>query len=266
MQAKLLVTVTLAGLLAGIVMFVPLEQIRVYLNPTGLILVVGGTLAGAFIAYPFNTLRSLGRLIGNMRNDAMTQEELLYTFTRLSEVKRGQGARALETAAQESGNIFLRMGVGMVADNHDRHEIRQRLEQELDLFITKRESEVAVLSLMGRLAPAFGLAGTVFGLIKMLHGLSDPNTVAAAMSVALLTTFYGIMLANLIVLPLERKLREKIRQDAVGMTIIIEGIMGLALDENKVAIATRLRSYRFAHYAEYDESDVRLDNAEEARS
>jgi chemotaxis protein MotA len=164
----------------------------------------------------------------------------------LSELKRKQGVREVENLARGSGNLFLALGVGMVADNRSLSEIRQRLEQEIDMFISKREAEISILSLMGRLAPAFGLAGTVVGLIRMLHGLSDPNMVASGMSVALLTTFYGIILANLIVLPLERKLRESLRHEAVEMTVISEGIIGLALDENRVVIASRLQSYRFA--------------------
>ena len=260
MQIKLIIIVTLAGLLAGMALFIPFEHIRLYLNPTGLLLVVGGTLAGAFIAYPFRSLCSLIRHICGMRDHGMDQEELVETFTSLSDIKRRAGVRQLEAAVMENGNIFLQMGVGMVVDNHDRLEIRQRLDQEMDMFITRRESEIAILSLMGRLAPAFGLAGTVFGLIRMLHGLSDPNLVAAGMSVALLTTFYGIMLANLIILPLERKLRERLRQETVEMTIMIEGIMGLALDENKVAIAARLRSYHLTQTPGQGMMEIRLNN------
>lgn len=265
MQAKIIITVTLFGLLAGVAMFIPMEQISLYLNPAGLLLVLGGTVAGAFIAYPFSSLRSLWRNICGMSDNSMDSEELISTFAALSDIKRKDGVRALEEAAKASGNIFLQMGVGMVVDNHERNEIRQRLEQEIDLFITRREAEVSILSLMGRLAPAFGLAGTVIGLIQMLHGLNDASQVAAAMSVALLTTFYGIMLANLIILPLERKLREKLRRDAVEMTIICEGIMGLSLDENKVAISARLRSYRYAHVADESAPAMHLDDLQ-ARS
>jgi chemotaxis protein MotA len=236
----------------------PLEQLSLYLNPSGLLLVVGGTLLGAIIAYPFNKLCGLWRRLYSMR--AMDQEEMAQTFIKLSEIKRKDGIRALDEAGRASGNIFLAMGVNMVVDNYDRMEIRQRLEQEQDMFVTRRESEISILSLMGRLAPAFGLAGTVIGLIRMLHGLSDPNMVAAGMSVALLTTFYGIMLANLIILPLERKLRENLRNEVVEMTIIIEGLMGLSLDENRVAIAARLRSYRFASPQDPGRKEVALND------
>jgi chemotaxis protein MotA len=230
-------------ILAGIIWLAPREQLSLYLNPAGLALVLGGTLAGVIIAYPLNSLLNLGRQIGNLRQGGRDPEVLAHTFMQLSELKRKQGVRAAENMARQEGNTFLALGVALMADNRGLPEIRQRLDQEMDMFITKREAEISILSLVGRLAPAFGLAGTVVGLIRMLHGLSDPNMVASGMSVALLTTFYGIMLANLIVLPLERKLREALREEAVEMTLISEGVIGLALDENRAAIASRLRSY-----------------------
>ena len=261
MQNKIVISGIFIILVAAIVWLVPMEQLSLYLNPAGLALVLSGTLIGVCIAYPFKSLRNLWQQICAMRADGLSHEELIHTFMHLSEVKRKDGVRACEELARHSGNNFLALGVAMVADNRSLTDIRQRLDQEIDLFITKRESEVTILSLMGRLAPAFGLAGTVVGLIRMLHGLSDPNLVASGMSVALLTTFYGIMLANLIVLPLERKLRERLRIDAVEMTIIGEGIIGLALDENKAAIASRLRSYRFAPLVD-NAVEVQLDKVE----
>ena len=121
-----------------------------------------------------------------------------------------------------------------------------RLEQEFEFFVSRRDAQRAILNLMGRLAPAFGLAGTMIGLIRMLHTIKDPSEVTAGMSVALLTTFYGIMMANLIILPLERKLNELTRAQAVEMTLISEGIMGLALEDNGAAMQARLSTYRYA--------------------
>jgi chemotaxis protein MotA len=156
----------------------------------------------------------------------------------------------LEAQAKRTGNIFLEMGVAMVVDEKPASQIRERLEQEFDFMVSRREGQRAVLSLMGRLAPAFGLAGTMIGLIRMLHTISDPTEVAAGMSVALLTTFYGIMLANLVILPLERKLNEKNRAEAVEMSLITEGIMGLCNEENGAAMDARLNSFKFARTEE----------------
>ena len=249
MNNKLISCIALLGIF-GLGYYLGWDTISLYINPLGLIVVVGGTVFGAILAYPLNSIRNLWTQILNLRQNSFSHEAIVQIFAQLTEIRRKEGVRSFERAAQESGNIFLETGVLMVADNRPKEEIRDRLEQEFDFLLTRRESELAILSLMGRLAPAFGLAGTVMGLISMLHGLNDPNMVAQGMSVALLTTFYGIMLANLIILPLERKLKEILRQKAIELTLIMEGVMGLALEDNKIAITTRLRSYRFSEIKE----------------
>ena len=241
------IAIGIVCLLALIILSTLSQDMAIYINPSGLLLVVGGTLLGVLLAYPFATIGNLWRQIVSLSSPKpFSQEELVQVFVHLTRLRRQEGVRALEDAARQSGNIFLEMGVSLVADNRLPAEVRSRLDQEFDFFMARRDSELAVLSLMGRLAPAFGLAGTVFGLIRMLHTLNEPSAVAAGMSVALLTTFYGIMIANLIVLPLERKLKERLREDAMQMTLMAEGIMGLAQEENGAAIAAHLRSYRFA--------------------
>lgn len=222
-------------------------DLGLFFNPAGILLVMGGTLLGVYLAFPRELLAGCWRQVRHLnRWRVRDHQELRELFVRLTRLRRSEGDRALEAAAQETGNPFLALGAALVADQRPRGEIRERLEQEFDFFLSRREAERAVLNLMGRLAPAFGLAGTVVGLIRMLHALKDPGLVASGMSVALLTTFYGIMVANLMVLPLERKLKERNRAEAEEMTIITEGIMGLAADDNGAAMDARLSSYRLA--------------------
>ncbi len=246
MNRKSLITAILAvGVLAPA--FFMSGEVSLYLNPTGLLLVVGGTLTGVFLAYPMETLRGLWSQIRGVNEDRlMSQPQILALFVDMARQLRREGVRALERSAQETGNQFLEMGVALVADDRRPEDIRERLEQEFDFFMARREAELAVFSLMGRLAPALGLAGTVVGMIRMLHQLKDPGSVAAGMSVALLTTFYGVLIANLLVLPMERKLRERNRAEGVEMALITEGIMGLAAEDNGAAMHARLGSFRFA--------------------
>ncbi len=238
--AVALAVVLLALLLGG--------DFTMFINPAGLLLVVGGTLAGVFLAFPLETLTGLWEQLKSLGGGrrVLAGEKLVRIFVALARLQRAQGSVALEGAAAKTGNVFLQMGTRLLADQVPRQEIRERLEQEFEFFASRREAQRAVLGLMGRLAPAFGLAGTMIGLIRMLHTVSDPGAVSEGMSVALLTTFYGIMLANLIVLPLERKLGEITRAEAVEMTLIIEGILGLAAGENGAAIEARLRSFGLA--------------------
>ncbi len=236
-----------AGSLALSVALLVSGDFGLFFHPAGLLLVVGGTLGGIFLAFPLQTLRELKEQLRRMfKTRTMTLAELERLFVALTRLRRDKGVRAMERAAERTGHPFLKMAIRLVADEREPAYVRERMEQEFELFASRRESQRAVLTMMGRLAPAFGLAGTIIGLIRMLHTLKDPATVAEGMSVALLTTFYGIILANLVILPLERKFREITRAEAVELTLLTEGVMGLCAEENGAAIGARLRSFAYA--------------------
>lgn len=246
MTPKQITILIAAGLLLVLALAMG-SDLLLFINPAGLLLVVGGTLAGVFLAFPLETLRELWAELRSLgRSRVMGLDRLIAVFVELARLQRRAGARTLERRARALGNPFLALGVSLVVDELPWQEVKQRLEQEFDFFLSRREAQRGVLSLMGRLAPALGLAGTMIGLIRMLHGIKDPAAVTQGMSVALLTTFYGLMLANLLILPLERKLNERTRGEAVEMTLIIEGVMGLCLEENGAAMEARLNSFRQA--------------------
>ena len=250
MTRKQIVSLTIGGIVLMAALLVG-RDIALFINPTGLFLVLGGTLGCVFLAFPLGTIVELWTEIKKVnRSQVMDQDKLVSIFVELARTQRKSGARVLEQMAKVTGNQFLAVGVSMVVDEYSPEEIRERLEQEFDFFASRREAQRSILGLMGRLAPAFGLAGTMIGLIRMLHSIKDPTAVSEGMSVALLTTFYGIMLANLVVLPLERKLNERTRAEAVEITLITEGVLGLANEENGAAMAARLNSFRYARGAQ----------------
>ncbi len=237
----------IVALLVGVAALALGGDLAIFVNPIGLLLVVGGTLAGVFLAFPLETMRDLWHQLGSMaRRKVLSNEKLEKIFYDFARLQRAEGALAMEEPARATGNPFMELGINLVVDGLKPVQIRERLEQEFEFFFSRRSAQRAVLSLMGRLAPALGLAGTMIGLIRMLHMVKDPAAVAEGMSVALLTTFYGIMLANLLILPLERKLGELTRAEAVEMTLITEGVMSLAQGLNGAAIQARLESFRRA--------------------
>jgi chemotaxis protein MotA len=242
---NMIIALSLAAIVAAALVIS--GDIAMFFNPLGLLLVVGGTLAGVFMAFPLRTIKDLQDQLGHVfKARVRSLDEVERLFVRLTQLRRDHGVRAMELAARRLGHPFLEMGVSLVADERTPNYIRDRLEQEFELFASRREAQRAVLTLMGRLAPAFGLAGTIIGLVRMLNAIQDPSEVTAGMSVALLTTFYGIILANLMVLPIERKFREITRAEAEELTLMTEGIMGLAAEENGAAISARLHSFRFS--------------------
>lgn len=246
MSGKNIITSLIATFVLLAVLYLA-GDFAMFINPAGLLLVVGGTAAGLMLAFPWETISGLLEQVRRLSgHKIMGTGELVDKFVKLALLQRADGVRALEKAGSKSGNFFLAMGCSLVADTAPREEVQKRLEQEYDLYLSRREAQRQVLSLAGRLAPAFGLAGTMVGLIRMLNSLSEPASVAAAMSVALLSTFYGLMLANLLVLPLERKLAERTRAEAIEMTLIAEGVLGLAEGEGGAAMDARLHSYRLS--------------------
>ena len=246
MNQKRVAIITLAAFL-GITALALGADLAMFINPVGLLMVVGGTLVGVFLAFPTSSVLDLWESLRQINNPPLFGgERLVRVFVGLAKLQRSHGVRVLEATAKKTSNPYLELGVQLVADDRSLPEIRERLEQEFEFFVSRRDAQRAILNLMGRLAPAFGLAGTMIGLIRMLHTIKDPSEVTAGMSVALLTTFYGIMMANLIILPLERKLNELTRAQAVEMTLISEGIMGLAMEDNGAAMEGRLSTYRFA--------------------
>ncbi len=213
-------------------------------NIRSMIIVIGGTFLTTAIAYPWSRFKETLAILTLTFNHRDTGQIKSYIddIVRLSRINRIQGVRALDEEAQKVGNNFLKLGLELVADGRSRFEIREVLDKESELHISHRESQIGILQSMARMAPAFGLAGTLVGLMKMFTQLSDPSQLGMGMAVALLTTFYGIMVANLILLPLSNKLKEYVRFEAKGMALIVEGIMAIADQEHPTAVDHRLRS------------------------
>ncbi len=208
-----------------------------------LLVVGGGTLVGALIAYSrrdmISLLRSVKRLFTAPRHDPA---RLIEMFVDLARAEKKGGPRAFEARAKTEGLFFLSLGVEMIGDGRSEHEIRSTLERAMDTYLTRREGQRAILNTMYRLAPALGLAGTMVGLIRMLTNLTDPSQVVSGLATALMTTFYGLILANLLILPLSRKMLEHIRHEALVLSLILEGVLALKAGEHPVIIRRRLKT------------------------
>lgn len=213
-------------------------------NLRSLIIVLGGTFLTTTIAYPWSRFKETLAILQTTFNHRPAGRIDFYIgeIVRLARVSRFQGNRVLDDEAQKVDNDLLRLGLEMVADGRKRLEVRDVLDKEFELHVSLRESQISVLQTMARMAPAFGLAGTLVGLMKMFTQLSDPSKLGMGMAVALLTTFYGIMVANLVLLPMARKLKEYIRFEARIMALIMEGVMAILDGEHPTAVDHRLRS------------------------
>lgn len=220
-----------------------LGDISVWTNAKSGLVVLGGTLISGFLAYSPATFLDLLKSLKTINHSPTSDlEEMVDEIKRLARVRLRQGPRQLGVEGRKSSNPFIRKGVNLILDEYDRYEIYNIMEKEYELYFNSRESRVNMLNTLAKLAPAFGFAGTIIGLINVLQDLSDMSQVGQNMGLALLTTLYGLLLANFIFMPLSRKLNAQLKQEAAVLDMVLEGIMDIADGKNPLAIAHRLQS------------------------
>ncbi len=208
------------------------------------LMVLGGTLMCAFLAYPLRTFKDLSKsLVELLRNDEKENQDVLSQIETLAHIRWLYGVREMEQEAKKGKHPFIRKGISLVADDYDRFEIYNILEKDVELFYSKRTSQINILETLGKLAPAFGFVGTIIGLISVLSNMQNPAEIGKGMSIALLTTLYGSLISNFIFLPLGRKLSEFTKSQAMELNLIMEGIMDISDKKNPKAIVHRLRSF-----------------------
>lgn len=203
----------------------------------------GGVLAGTLIRFPIKTtLIGLGSgmkmAIGHQTADP---RELIEQITEMADVVRKKGPIALETV--ETSNEFLGKGIRMIADGYDSTFIRETLERERDLHATRMEDGAKVYKAIGDCAPAFGMIGTIIGMVQMFAHMSDPSKLGPSMAVALLATLYGAVVANFLCMPVAEKLEMKLHHDEIVETLIIDGVLQIRENKSPALIREMLLAY-----------------------
>lgn len=207
-------------------------------------LVLGGTLLSAFLAFPLKTIKEMLKSLPTVfRNEETDNQGLVKEMEDLARVARMEGTKALEAAGKTVENDFLCKGIELVVDNYDRYEIRNIMEKEYELHFSRKESQVNILNTLAKLAPVFGFVGTIIGLINVLGNMTEPTQIGKGMALALLTTFYGLLFAYFLFLPLAKKVSEHTKAEATLLNVILEGLMGIAEQKNAKSISHRLQSY-----------------------
>lgn len=238
---------TIAGIVAGstIVAIAILMggDVGTFVNGPAMLIVIGGGFAATVIRFPLaNVFQALilgGRVAFTHKNT--NPKEMIEEIARLADVVRRDGPLGLENVEIE--DEFLKKGAQLVADGHGGDQIAEMLERERDLNLERLDEGQRIYKAIGDAAPAFGMIGTIVGLVQMLSAMDDPSTIGPAMAVALLTTLYGALIANLIALPLADKLSTKSKIAEVNHTLSIDGVMQLSLGKNPQLIREMLTSY-----------------------
>jgi len=234
---------------AGIMLFLGFStkiagETSVMLNLKSGMLVLGGTVVIGFLSFPLKSFKELLKtLVVILRRKEMDYRILLKDIARLSRINRLYGNLALEKEAHQIKNFFLRKGVDLIVDGYDPFEIHKIMEKEYEIYFSRKESLVNILNTLQKLAPVTGFLGTIIGLINVLNNLGSPSDMGKGMAIALLTTLYGLLVANFLFLPLHKKLTEHLKTESSLLYVIIEGVINISQDKNSRAVAYHLQSY-----------------------
>jgi len=238
---------TISGLIIGVTVVILAimtgSGLDIFLNLPGFLIVVGGTFAATMIQFPFSGV-FISFPIGikaAFTNQKERPRDFITTAIRLSKLARKNGLLSLEKA--KITNPSFRKGLQMCADGRDLDYIRKVLTQEMAQSIQREEVGARVFLAIGETAPAFGMFGTLVGLVQMLSKMNDPSTIGSAMAVALLTTLYGVLIANLIALPIADKLQAKSGQEMELRSLIIECVIQIQQMQNPTAMRDILEPY-----------------------
>jgi chemotaxis protein MotA len=236
-----------AGLLAGIAVITTLilmgGDFRMFYDVHAVIIIFGGSLAATMIRFPFSAIlhgMPMGmRFAFTMRS--ISSRDLVDELARLAEVARKQGPVGLEKV--ETDDPFLAKGIRYVADGYDLDFIRDNLERDRDNFLMHLEEGSKIYRAIGDCAPAFGMIGTLIGMVQMFSNMSDPSKLGPFMAVALLATLYGALVANLVCLPIADKLHVKLLEEDTNRTLIIDGILMIRDAKSPALVREMLLAY-----------------------
>jgi chemotaxis protein MotA len=235
------------GLLA--VAIVSRGDFTVFFNLSSLLIVLGGTFGATLINYPMKDIIRVLRVVKN----AFVHKEIDYMsiipdLVRHSRLARKDGILALDKILDEIDDQFYYEGLRMVVDGTKPQMLKQILRNEIDFLAARHRVGISIFRTMGQFAPAFGMIGTLIGLIFMLGALDDASQIASAMALALVTTFYGAILANILFLPIAGKLKERSTAEILKLEMVMTGILAIQQGEMPSMVEQQMISFLPTEY------------------
>jgi chemotaxis protein MotA len=233
----------LIGALAFVVMAMVLGgDLNIFFNVPSVLIVFGGSTFVVLMQYPLAQFLGAGKIAGKaFAFKIQSPEELIQKVVEMADAARKGGFLALEEA--EIDNSFMQKGVDMLVDGHDVEVVRTTMAKDISNTSERHDAGAVIFKSLGDVAPAMGMIGTLIGLVAMLSNMDDPKAIGPAMAVALLTTLYGAMLANIVCLPIAFKLKVRAAEEKLNQCLILDGILGIADGQNPRVIEGVLKGY-----------------------
>lgn len=221
--------------------YVNVKQLESFWDPPSVAIVIGGTIASLMISFPISQFAKIPKhLMVLFTPRKYNPEFYIEQLVACAKKARINGLLALEEDVNQMTDPFLKSSLMMVVDSVDPEKLNEQLEASLENLDERHNQDCSFYDKGAALAPAFGMIGTLIGLINMLKDLQDIESVGPNMAVALITTFYGSLLANIIFMPISNKLRVRHEEEYLCMKIVCEGVKGIQAGENPNFIEERL--------------------------
>lgn len=218
--------------------------LNLFISIPSFIIVVGGTLGATLINYPLRDVLGVFSVAKNAIFSTNTSiDELIERFMVYANKSRKEGILALESEIKTVKDVFLKKGVQLSIDGLEPQDINDILDTEIEFIRSRHQLGAEIFSTMGAFAPALGMIGTLIGLVQMLQNMDDPSTIGPAMALALLTTFYGSIMANIVCLPLAGKLKTRSKEEMLTKEMTVQGIMSLSNGDNPRILEQKLKAY-----------------------
>jgi len=215
-----------------------------YIDIPSFFITVLGAIFASMIAFPMSTIKDLPKLIGKtFKSDSSDPSKTIESIIDLANKARKDGLLSLEEAAKDMGDPFLQKGLMLIVDGTDPELVRNLLETELDFIDQRHKNGQGLMEMIASMGPGFGMIGTLFGLVAMLKNLSDTASLGPNMAVALITTLYGSILANVFFTPMAKKLSVNSAVEMLERGIILEGLLSIQAGENPRIIEEKLKAF-----------------------
>ncbi|CCH47466.1 MotA/TolQ/ExbB proton channel [Pseudodesulfovibrio piezophilus C1TLV30] len=238
----------LAGVIVSLLIFVGSFLLTgtaaAYWNVAALLVVLSGLVAAMLLSYPVSHVKNAFMVARNTYlNGSVTSEEIVNTLLDLSVKSKVDGVLSLERNENSDISTFLKSGLMLLVDNYKEDEIRETLNVEMAFFNLRRQQSERFFLTMARTAPAFGVAGSVIGLIGLLMGINDTAVILKNIPVAFISTLYGLVLSHLIFSPIAENINYSTRAELLNQKLVLEGVVAISKEQNSYKLERKLVSF-----------------------
>lgn len=260
MNPSTLIGILASTVLLGVVIFYTSVDPFLFLDIPSILIVLVGTMAATFISYPLSEVVRIFGLIGTvMRNEKLYTQYDLDELINISRLWASGDIRAVENALEQVANPFLKTGVQLVIDMTPEEEILELLQWRISRMRAREHAEAQLFRVMASYAPAFGMIGTLVGLVNLMFLLGDGDMalIGQQMALALMTTFYGVLFSNLVFKPVAVKLERRTEQRLVLMNMVLQGVSMMSQKRGPAMMRETLNSFMAQYHDEIDDGNGR---------